>query len=127
MKKTISNLTAYAAIGALTFVLMACAVPSQLSHYQLSALDKKITPEAVALKLQATPDEVVSISENGRVFNFHSYKMNNGIQNDLYLLAYENNSLLYWGYIDEFIKNTDASLLGAVKQWHAKHTIGTRR
>ncbi len=36
--------------------------------------------------------------------------MNNGLQTDLYLLAYENNRLLYWGYVSEFRRSQDTDL-----------------
>lgn len=50
----------------------------------------------------------------GRTFEFHRFQMNNGVQSDLYLLAYERNRLTYWGYVPEFRRLNDAELNAAL-------------
>jgi len=36
--------------------------------------------------------------------------MNNGVHTDLYLLAFERDSLLFWGYVSEFRRQPDNDL-----------------
>lgn len=99
--------------GALAVLLGACAGP-QIHYGQLSALDKGVSPEAVATRFQQSPLSVHTGIGGGRSFDFHRFKMNNGLQTDLYLLAYEKNRLIYWGYVSEFRRLQDADLNAAL-------------
>ena len=93
--------------------LVGCAGP-QIHHAQLSALDKGMSQEAVVSRLQQPPLSVHSGNGGGRAFEFHRFRMNNGLQTDLYLLAYEKNRLVYWGYVSEFRRLPDADLNAAL-------------
>ena len=94
-------------------VLTGCAGP-QIYHAQLAALDKGMLPEAVTTRLQQSPLSVHTSTGGGRSFEFHRFRMNNGLQTDLYLLAYEKNRLLYWGYVSEFRRLSDNDLNAAL-------------
>lgn len=99
--------------GAVVVLLSACAGP-QIYHGQLSALDKGMSPEAVHTRFQQPPLSMLTGIGGGRAFEFHRFRMNNGLQTDLYLLAYEKNRLLYWGYVSEFRRLQDADLNAAL-------------
>lgn len=103
------NLLACAAVA----LLSACAGP-QIHYAQLSALDKGMSTEAVTARFQQPPLSVHTGVGGGRAFDFYRYTMNNGLQADLYLLAYEGNRLLYWGYVSEFRRQQDADLNAAL-------------
>lgn len=96
-------------LAGLVVALIGCAGP-QIHHSQLSILDKGMSPEAVNVRFQQPPLSMHTGSVGGRSFDFHRFRMNNGLQTDLYLLAYENNRLLYWGYVSEFRRSQDADL-----------------
>jgi hypothetical protein len=104
--------------------LLACAVAATLSacvgpqiHYrQLSTLDKGISPEAVTVRFGQHPLSVHPSSSGGRSFEFHQFRIDNGLQTDIYLLAFEKNQLLYWGYISEFRRQPDADLNAALSK-----------
>ena len=106
MRKAIASLL----IGAM---LAACAVVPQIHHYQLAALDKGLAPADVVGKLKLPPDAIQNQQADGRSFQFYRYLMNNGIQLDNYLLAFEGDKLVYWGYLDEFRKHPDKALAAA--------------
>jgi hypothetical protein len=93
--------------------LIGCAGP-QIHHAQLSALDKGMSPDAVSSRFQQPPLSVHTGSGGGRSFEFHRFRMNNGVQTDLYLLAYEKNRLVYWGYVSEFRRLPDNDLNSAL-------------
>jgi hypothetical protein len=99
--------------GASLVLLCACAGP-QIHHRQLSALDKGMSKEAVTVRLQQPPLSVHSGIGGGRTFEFHRFRMNNGVQADLYLLAFEQNRLLYWGYVAEFRRLQEPALNAAL-------------
>jgi hypothetical protein len=102
-------MTARVLLVAIVLTLLGCAVP-QIHYGQLSALDKGMSPEAVNSRFQQPPLSVHTGTSGSRSFDFHKFRMNNGMQTDLYLLAYEENRLLYWGYISEFRRKQDADL-----------------
>lgn len=91
------------------FLLSSCAGP-RISHHQLSVLDKGLTKVEVASRLKQAPLSVHTASASGRSFEFHRYRMNNGLHTDLYLLAFEREGLIYWGYVSEFRRHPDADL-----------------
>jgi len=97
------------ALGAL---LCACAAP-QIHRAQLAALDKGIAPAEVVARLKLEPTLVHRTSAGGRDFEFYQYLINNGVQTDRYLIAFEGGKLVYWGYLDEFRKHPDAALVAA--------------
>lgn len=99
--------------GAVLALLSACTGP-QIHHGQLSALDKGMSPEMVGTRFQQPPLSVHTGIGGGRSFDFHRFRMNNGLQTDLYLLAYEKNRLLYWGYVFEFRRLQDTDLNAAL-------------
>jgi hypothetical protein len=54
-------------------------------------------------------------SSAGRALGFHKYRLNNGLHTDLYLLAYENRGLVFWGGdVSEFRRQPDAELNAAL-------------
>lgn len=93
--------------------MVGCAGP-QIHHAQLAALDKGMSAEAVTARLQQPPLSVHTGSGGGRAFEFHRFHMNNGLQTDLYLLAYEKGRLVYWGYVSEFRRLQDSDLNAAL-------------
>lgn len=97
------------ATAAFAFVLASCAGP-QISHHQLSVLDKGLTRAEVASRLKLTPMSAHTASAGGRSFEFNRYRMNNGLHTDSYLLAYEQGGLIYWGYVSDFRRQPDADL-----------------
>ena len=102
-----------AAAAAATLLLAACAGP-QIYYGQLAGLDKGMSQEQVNARLKQQPLSVHPASAGGRTFEFHRFQMNNGVQSDLYLLAYERNRLTYWGYVPEFRRLNDAELNAAL-------------
>lgn len=93
----------------LAVALASCAGP-QIFHPQLSSLDKGMAPSEVMARLQQPPLSTHSATAGGRDFEFQRYRMNNGVHTDLYLLAYERGRLLFWGYVSEFRRLSDADL-----------------
>jgi hypothetical protein len=100
-------------LAAAMLVLLGCAGP-QLHHGQLSALDKGISSTDAIARLKLTPLSIHSASAAGRAFEFHHYRLNNGLHSDTYLLAYERSQLVYWGYLSEFRRHTDRDLNAAL-------------
>jgi hypothetical protein len=96
-------------------LLCACAVP-QIQYRQLAALDKGQAPTDVVARLQLAPTAVHNVQADGRGFEFYQYRMNNGVQLDHYLIAFEGGRLVYWGYLDEFRKQPDKALAAAAGQ-----------
>lgn len=95
--------------------LSACAGP-QIYHGQLSALDKGMGAAQVAARLAQPPLSVHSAGVAGRRFDFQRYQLNNGVHSELYLLAFEQDRLLFWGYVSEFRRQPDADLSQATGQ-----------
>lgn len=89
--------------------LIGCAGP-QIHHRQLSILDKGMSSETVNTRFRQSPISVHTSIGGGRSFDFHRFKINNGSETDLYLLAYEKDRLVYWGYISEFRRLQDTDL-----------------
>jgi len=106
------KLTASLLIGAL---VSACAMP-QIQYRQLASLDKGLAPTDVVAKLKLAPTAIHQAQSEGRNFDFYQYRMNNGIQFDHYLVAFEGGRLVYWGYLDEFRKQPDKALAAAAGQ-----------
>jgi len=107
-------------LGALAVALLlsACAVP-QIYHEQLQQLDKGMDQAEVAARLRIAPNAVYHPQADGRQFAIYRYLMNNGVQVNPYLVAFENGKLVYWGYLDEFRRQPDAALskaAGAVSE-----------
>ena len=98
-----------AAISSLLFFMAGCAGP-QLFHDQLSALDKNQSPSETNAVLRLPPLSINTAVSRGRIFEFHRYNLNNGLQRDVYFLAYERKSLVFWGYITEFRRQPDQDL-----------------
>src|SRR5687768_6551515 len=98
-----------------SLVLLGCATP-QIRHSQLSSLDKGISVGEAITRLNLGPQSTHVASIGKREIAFYKYEMNNGIQSDLYLLAFENNQLRYWGYIDEFRRQSDVGLSEALNK-----------
>lgn len=89
--------------------ICACGGPI-LRHGQLSVLDKGITRTEVSARLGQPPLSTHTASAGGRDFEFDRYRLDNGLQVELYLLAYERDRLLYWGYVYEFRRQPDRDL-----------------
>jgi hypothetical protein len=82
----------------------------------LAALDKGQAPADVVARLQLAPTAVHDVQADGRSFQFYQYRMNNGVQTDHYLIAFDSGKLVYWGYLDEFRKQADKGLATAAGQ-----------
>lgn len=108
------------AAAALLFLslLAACAGP-QIFHGQLSLLDKGLSTAEVATRLAQPPMATHRVELGARVFEIHAYRLNNGLQTDPYYLAYEQQRLAYWGYLNEFRRQPDRELADAVGQAQA--------
>jgi hypothetical protein len=90
-------------------LLSACAAP-QIYHQQLQVLDKGMSEAEVVGKLKLAPNAVFRQQADGRQFELYRYLMNNGVELNPYLVAFENGKLVYWGYVDEFRRQPDAGL-----------------
>lgn len=101
-------------------MLAACAGP-QLLHSQLAALDKGMSSAEAVARLKLAPRWTDEAGAGGRSFSFHGYQLYNGIQSDAYLLAYERDRLLYWGYVAEFRRQPDRDLSAALTEVLARH------
>jgi hypothetical protein len=112
-------------LAAVLFVVLlaSCAGP-QIYHGQLGQLDKGLLPSQVISRLQLEPLSTRTASGAGRTFEFHQYRMNNGIQRDVYLLAYEDQRLIYWGYISEFRRQPDRNLARALDSVLVELSLG---
>lgn len=99
----------------IAFLLSAC-VTNQISHYQLSHLNKNMSRLEVNKKFEKPPTASADVSVNGRNFLFDRYPMNNGVQIDWYFLAFEADRLVYWGYASEFRKLNDDTLAKAIDE-----------
>lgn len=95
--------------------LAGCAGP-QLSHYQLSALNRGMQPAEVFAKTQVPYRLRMPVQLDGRAFEIERYRLYNGMGSDAYYLAYEDGRLTYWGYLSEFRRHRDAVLVRAVDQ-----------
>jgi hypothetical protein len=91
-------------------LLLAACAPPQIYHGQLQLLDKGMSQAEVQTRLKLAPNAVYHPQVDGRQFEFDSYLMNNGMQTNSYLVAFENGKLVYWGYLDEFRRQPDAAL-----------------
>ena len=94
---------------ALAVLVSSCAGP-QIHHQQLSVLDKGLSTAQSISRLGLQPLSIQTATAGGRTFDFHRYRMNNGVHTDLYLLAFERDSLLFWGYVSEFRRQPDNDL-----------------
>jgi hypothetical protein len=90
-------------------LLSACAAP-QIYHEQLQVLDKGMSQADVVGKLKLPPDAIYRQQADGRQFELYRYRMNNGVQVNTYLVAFENGRLVHWGYLDEFRRQPDQAL-----------------
>ncbi|MGE0098811.1 MAG: hypothetical protein AB7S86_10720 [Hydrogenophaga sp.] len=99
-------------------MLAACAGP-QIFQGQLSSLDKGLSTLEVETRLTQAPLARHRVELGARVFEIHAYRLNNGLQIDPYYLAYEQQRLVYWGYLNEFRRQPDRDLSQAVGQAQA--------
>ena len=102
-----------AAAGVLA-LLAACAVTPQIYHGQLSALDKGMGAGEVTARLKQPALSTHRVTAGNRQFEFQRYLLNNGVQADDYLLAYEGGKLVFWGYVAEFRRHPDPGLNAGV-------------
>lgn len=93
----------------LGIILSGCIGP-QLYQQQLSALDKGISQTQSISRLNLPPLSTSIVSVANRTFEFQRYLLNNGVQFDVYYLAFEQQKLVYWGYITEFRRQPDHDL-----------------
>ena len=98
----------------LVLMVTACLNQPTLLHPQLTALDKGISSQEVDSRLKIVPISTHSATANNRSFEFKKYFLSNGIQRDIYLLAYEKNQLIFWGYVTEFRRQSDTDLNAAL-------------
>lgn len=101
------------ATAACLTALAGCAGP-QLYLGQLKVLDKGLSPSQAVTRLEQQPRASQSVEANGRSFLFQRYRLYNGLNGDVYFLAYERDRLLYWGYISEFRRQPDRDLNAAL-------------
>lgn len=105
----------YATSLVLVLLLSACAGP-QIHHGQLTHLDKGLTSEQAISRLGLPPLLTQTTQVGGRDFEFHRYQLFNGMNADVYLLAYEQRRLVFWGYVSEFRRQPDPVLAQAMNQ-----------
>jgi len=106
-----SNLRVLATV--LILGLSSCIGP-QLYHQQLSLLNKGMSPSNTIDQLKLPPRTTQQVDYKGRSFIFHQYLLNSGVQIDQYFLAFENDRLIYWGFITEFRRQPDQALSEAL-------------
>lgn len=92
----------------LSLALAACT--ATLSHYQLSALNRGMSPQQVAEAVKLPPLAKASVAADGRSFEFQHYRLNDGMGAQAYFMAFEKERLVYWGYASEFRRHPDAAL-----------------
>lgn len=97
-------------------VLLAACATNQISHYQLSFLNKSMLRDEVLSKFEKAPSASGNVFVNGRRIHFDRYRMNNGVYSDWYFLAFESDRLLYWGYAAEFRRLADPVLSQAIDE-----------
>jgi hypothetical protein len=90
-------------------LLIACAGP-RIFHQQLSTLDKGLSSAEAIARLKLSPLSTHKSNIGNRLFDFHRYSMYNGMNTDLYFLAYEQDRLVFWGYVSEFRRHPDTDL-----------------
>lgn len=113
MTPTFSMRARVGLLGLCALLLTACAGP-QIFHTQLSALDKGMSQQQTVATLGLPPLSRHTAIIGPRRFEFDRYRINNGLQADTYLLAYEHGGLVYWGYVAEFRRQPDVDLGNAV-------------
>jgi hypothetical protein len=91
----------------LALTLGGCTAP--LSHQQLSAFSRGMSPQEVVEKTKIAPLAKTTVTADGRSFEFQRYALNNGMGVDVYFLAFEKGGLVYWGYPSEFRRHPDAT------------------
>lgn len=109
MRLSLASLVVGAALA-----LAACTTVPQLSHYQLSVLDKGLAPAETEARLKQPPLSMHRSVEAGRSFDFHRYRLSSGAYADDYFLAFENGKLVYWGYLTDFRRQPDRELNSAL-------------
>lgn len=99
----------------LMLLLGACAVKN-ISHRQLSDLDKGLTPSQSINRLKLEPSSIKQVALKGRDYEFHRYILSSGMYFEEYYLAFEQGKLVYWGYVTEFRRLQNADLNEALTQ-----------
>ncbi|WP_372717586.1 hypothetical protein [Immundisolibacter sp.] len=97
-------------LHATVVLLLSGCVGPQIAHPQLSVLDKGLSKAEAVSRLGLPPLSTHAASVTSRTFDFHRYRLNNGMFAELYLLAYEREKLIFWGYISEFRRQPDTGL-----------------
>lgn len=97
----------------LVLFLAACVGP-QLHHGQLVTLDLGMAPAQTVEKLGLPPLATRRVVIDQKEYLFHQYTLNNGLAAEPYFLAFENNQLKYWGYVDDFRRHPDSRLNRAI-------------
>jgi hypothetical protein len=106
--------------------LFGCAGP-QIFHEQLSSLDRGLSPVEVESRFGQPPLARTLVDLGLRLFDVHAYRLNNGLQVDLYYLVYERQRLVYWGYLSEFRRQPDRDLAEAVGRAQAPLQAAVKR
>lgn len=94
-------------------LLTGCALP-QIHHTQLIGLNLGMTPVESERTLKLPPVASYSTAVDGVPYTFQRYNMNNGMELNIYLIAFEDNRLKYWGYIEDFRRHPDKRLVRAL-------------
>jgi hypothetical protein len=94
--------------------LVGCAI-QQINQNSLSKLDKGISQNETLARIKTPPFSSQVILVNDRNILFDRYELNTGMSYSKYYLAYEGNKLIYWGYVSDFKRNQDASLVKAIE------------
>lgn len=95
-------------------VFLAACVGPQLYHGQLVSLNLGMGPTQTVERLGLPPLATQTVVVDGKEYLFHQYTLNNGVDAGRYFLAFENNQLRYWGYIDDFRRHPDSRLNRAI-------------
>lgn len=104
----------------LLLLSVGCAI-QQINQNNLSMLDKGISQQETLSRIKISPLASSEIAVNDRNFDFDRFILNTGMSHSPYYLAYENNKLIYWGYVSDFKRNQDASLVKAIELVEAQH------
>ncbi len=106
----LTNMTRYGFISLLLLVLVSC-VPSIQLH-DVATLRMGMGPDESVAAMGTPPRHVFewSLPETGDPIVVQSYLLRSGGYDSTYLLAYRNESLIFWGYPHEFARSSDPIL-----------------
>jgi hypothetical protein len=96
----------------LGIVCTACVACVGITIGDVGRLRIDMTAQESQAELGRPPEHVfyVEVSGTAKRFEVHTYVLSSGSYDSDYLLAFEDNRLLYWGYPHEFARSADPIL-----------------